>query len=119
MKKFLLLFVFTALFSLVAEEPPVKLVKIQDFEKLTKGGWQVYAAEGKSGSVSFSDDTICGERAIKITVTPCKKYRGVIYHDAPKMPANAVALTFMMKPLQFTPNTKAFPICSRPKLCVV
>lgn len=100
MKKFFLLFSVAAAFALAAEDAPVKLVKIQDFEKPTKGGWQVYASEGTPGGVSFTDDTICGENAIKITVTPCKKYRGVIYHDVPKMPENAVALTFMMKPIQ-------------------
>ena len=100
MKKFLLLPALSAAFLLTAEEPAAKTVKIQDFEKQTKGGWQVYAAAGKPGSVSFTDDTLCGESAIKITVTPCKSYRGVIYHDAPKMPANAVALSFMMKPIQ-------------------
>lgn len=100
----------------LAAAPPA--VVIDDFERDGKTGWGAYKdAESPMPHLSISDETISGDGALKVFIESSKRYVGISLLEGIRLPANAVSISFLVKPafgappenLTLTERTKEGP----------
>ncbi len=97
---------FTAIFAAATAALTAGTVVIDDFEKGKIDGWLGYQdAESAKSQLALTDETLSGDGALKATFQGCKRYQGLQFFKAPVPPANAVAVSFLLKPVSGAPPT--------------
>ncbi len=96
------------LFSVIATAgfllPAGDVAVIDDFEREKPTGWGAYRdAESPMPRLSISDETISGDGALRVFFGSRKRYVGISLLQGIRMPENAVALSFLVKPVSGAP----------------
>ncbi len=77
-------------------------VMIDDFEKGERG-WSGYSDREDIPKTRLTDETVSGDKAMEVTLNGCKSYQGLHLINASALPKNAVAISFLIKPISGVP----------------